>query len=203
MGRNFHHKHYSCPEGMGYCTKCDSYKPLDDFLDSKEGFNGKNPHCRECRRAYNEKTRARRALRMKRRNYGVSETEYLAMWEQQGGVCAICGKPETKVHKGAPVLMAVDHNHQTGKVRGLLCYVCNLGLGIFRDDRDLIQRAVDYLHETDDERTQNPRKPKDASRVPEVNRKVEYFAREVKGLPKQLSGSMADVEGLPLFGVQY
>lgn len=201
MGRKFHHKHYSCPEGMGYCAKCDKYRPFDEFGNNKDGVNGKHRWCKQCMKIYGQKNRIKKALYMKRFNYGISAHEYLGLLEAQGGVCAICGNPETKIHKGAPILLSVDHNHETGEIRGLLCSACNMGLGSFRDDRDLLQKAADYLHETDEERTQNPRISKDLS-LTQVDEEVKELTREVKGLPKQLSGSVSDLEGLPLFSVQ-
>jgi hypothetical protein len=68
--------------------------------------------------------------------YGLSAAEVEAMREAQGGVCAIC--------RTAPAVH-VDHDHATGKVRGMLCFNCNAALGHFRDDPILFRRAVRYL----------------------------------------------------------
>ena len=68
------------------------------------------------------------------------------MESQQGGVCAICKKPEkSKWNTEQPMLLAVDHDHETGRVRGLLCNNCNTGLGKFMDDPDLLSSAIEYL----------------------------------------------------------
>ena len=67
------------------------------------------------------------------------------MYEQQNGVCAICGKPETKVQYGKIQPLTVDHNHETGKVRGLLCFNCNIAIGKLKDDIVLLEKAIDYL----------------------------------------------------------
>lgn len=83
--------------------------------------------------------------------YGISKYDYDLMLGMQAGVCAICHRPETKVRKAggkgerAVMPLSVDHDHQTGRVRGLLCDNCNTGLGRFGDDPGLLQRAVDYL----------------------------------------------------------
>lgn len=61
------------------------------------------------------------------------------MLEAQGGCCAICKAP-----KGNK--LCVDHDHRTGKVRGLLCSNCNAGLGMFKDSEDLLQSAKGYLN---------------------------------------------------------
>jgi hypothetical protein len=63
------------------------------------------------------------------------------MLEDQGGVCAICSKPDEVEGRR----MAIDHNHDTGAVRGLLCGNCNRGLGNFQDDIDMLKKATDYL----------------------------------------------------------
>ena len=68
----------------------------------------------------------------------ISDAEYKALLDKQGGVCAICReRPKGK--------LAVDHAHSTGKVRGLLCNFCNVGLGLFRDDERRLLAAVEYL----------------------------------------------------------
>lgn len=74
------------------------------------------------------------------RVFGMTSAEYDAMSEAQGGTCAICQAP---CHTGRR--LAVDHDHQTGRVRGLLCGRCNRGLGLFFDRPDLMRRAADYL----------------------------------------------------------
>lgn len=64
----------------------------------------------------------------------------------QGGVCAICKKPERHRSNGPKVKrLAVDHDHTTGEVRGLLCNNCNRALGLFGDDVTALQAAIDYL----------------------------------------------------------
>jgi len=78
-----------------------------------------------------------------RRNYGITLAEYDEMLEAQGGRCKIeaC---RTDV-PGGHGRFHVDHNHETGKIRGLLCHRCNIGLGHFRDSPHLLQSARDYL----------------------------------------------------------
>jgi hypothetical protein len=78
---------------------------------------------------------------------GVTEADYERMLEEQGGVCAICEQPETVIWKrsGKPKALSIDHNHTTGQVRALLCHACNSALGSFREDPELLTRAIDYL----------------------------------------------------------
>jgi hypothetical protein len=72
-----------------------------------------------------------------KRRYGISEADVAAMIEAQGGVCGICEGPLDRPH--------VDHDHKTGKVRGILCFNCNAGLGKFQDDIEIVSLAMEYL----------------------------------------------------------
>lgn len=64
----------------------------------------------------------------------------------QNGVCAICSEPETRKMKGTPAALCVDHNHETGEIRGLLCNRCNRTIGLLEDDPEFFKRAYDYLN---------------------------------------------------------
>lgn len=80
------------------------------------------------------------------RDYGITPVDYAEMLDAQGGVCAICGEPETTKHKKGTVRqLSVDHNHKTGKVRGLLCHNCNCGIGRLKDDIEKLRKAIAYL----------------------------------------------------------
>ena len=76
--------------------------------------------------------------------YGITLEEYEAMLTEQGGVCAICGLPENDRYKRR---LSVDHDHETGAIRGLLCHMCNTGLGKFTDSSELLTSAANYLIE--------------------------------------------------------
>lgn len=79
--------------------------------------------------------------------YGITREQYNQMLEQQNGVCAICGKEESTCHGITKKItnLAVDHNHKTGKVRGLLCSYCNKALGGFKDNEEFLIKAIEYL----------------------------------------------------------
>ena len=81
------------------------------------------------------------------KKYGITVAEYDAMFERQKGLCAICGQPEAANRDGEAFRLAVDHDHGTGKVRGLLCASCNNGLGRFGDDPERLMAAAAYLLE--------------------------------------------------------
>lgn len=79
--------------------------------------------------------------------YGLTKEEYQSKLEKQNYCCAICGKDVTENIKGKThVALTVDHNHNTGQIRDLLCHTCNTGLGYFKDDSNLLIRASKYLN---------------------------------------------------------
>lgn len=82
-----------------------------------------------------------------RRRYGITRQDYLEMLESQEGKCAICGT--TEIGRKNHTHFHVDHNHTTKKVRGLLCDLCNRGLGYFKDTASILRKAANYLEERD------------------------------------------------------
>lgn len=128
------------------CTLCGHRKPLDSFPRASGRKDGRRSRCRPCHaksvRDWQQtpKQRAARLARARLKAYGVSEDEYLARLDQQSGTCAIC-REVCSTGKN----LAVDHDHSTGAVRGLLCARCNTGIGNLRDRPDLLRQAVEYL----------------------------------------------------------
>jgi hypothetical protein len=93
------------------------------------------------------------------RYYKITLAEYRNLQEIQQGLCAICLNPEQSRHQNGVLReLAVDHNHTTNEVRGLLCSNCNLAIGKFKDDTSLLAKAIEYLqkheHRTNIENTQ-------------------------------------------------
>jgi hypothetical protein len=82
------------------------------------------------------------------RLFGVSTDRYQEMLAKQNGLCAICQKPETVVRQKRLLALAIDHDHVTKKIRGLLCSNCNQGLGRFKDNPSLLIAAAGYLNAT-------------------------------------------------------
>lgn len=80
-----------------------------------------------------------------KKNYGVDLEWYNAQLAKQNGLCAICDQEETAVIRGQRISLAVDHCHDTGTIRGLLCRACNNAIGGLRHDTGLLQRAIEYL----------------------------------------------------------
>ncbi len=137
------------------CSICKKNKDVSEFyirwlLSNSATYTSA---CKECSRTRNRtsyKTKIRGSQNRDghlRRVYGLSTEEYGKLYAKQGGVCAICGKPETSTNKktGEIYNLSVDHNHQTGAIRGLLCYSCNVSLGHFKDDISKLFAAIEYL----------------------------------------------------------
>lgn len=72
--------------------------------------------------------------------YGITETEWMALYNEQKGLCAICRGPGV-----APNFLVVDHNHETGQIRGLLCDGCNRGIALLQEDPEFLRSAARYL----------------------------------------------------------
>ena len=78
--------------------------------------------------------------------YGIDLEQYFEMFKKQSGVCAICGKEETRRSRyGGTCKLTIDHSHKDKKVRGLLCSRCNSGLGYFGDNEETLKNAISYL----------------------------------------------------------
>lgn len=92
-----------------------------------------------------------------RRSYNITQSEYAILSELQGGVCAICYRPEPRKNGK----LHVDHSHTHGNVRGLLCGRCNTGIGLFQDDISLLISAIQYLDGQNDPRNLNQKENSD------------------------------------------
>lgn len=90
-----------------------------------------------------EEQRKDRIMRSNRmlKNYGITMADYNKMYQEQEGCCKICGRHETEF----PNRLAIDHDHETGKVRSLLCSPCNVSLGGFQDSVIVVEKALKYL----------------------------------------------------------
>jgi hypothetical protein len=97
------------------------------------------------KKRYNSLSHEEKKLRIRKQHvatYGLTLEQYDMMLEKQNGVCAICGKGGSHSHHKN---LCIDHDHETGEVRGLLCDLCNKGIGCLKDDLDLLKSAVLYL----------------------------------------------------------
>ena len=114
----------------------------EDAMAHKQKWYADNPErARAESREYYANNKDRHRNNRLQYAYGISLAEYDAMLEAQDGVCALCGKtPEENGHR-----LFVDHDHETGRIRGLLCRVCNASLGGLGDTLEAIERVLDYL----------------------------------------------------------
>lgn len=145
------------------CSCCKEEKPLIDFGESPAYKGGRRAQCNPCRafkqRCYIDRSpEIRESLRRKRKplakdslrrqklrvKYGITPEQFDEILTGQGGVCAICG---TDRPGGKHNAFCVDHCHETGKVRGILCYLCNVALGRIGDSYESAKRFLDYLRD--------------------------------------------------------
>lgn len=106
--------------------------------------------CKQCdlkRRGENKNPEYRRYWHTNKK-YGVDELGFEALWNAFKGKCAICEnnlRLPTKTRGQALDIVAIDHNHKNGNVRGLLCNACNKGIGLLKEDVEVLKRAINYL----------------------------------------------------------
>lgn len=129
-----------------FCPKCEKTLPRTEFYKDSARKDGVTAYCKLCKTSVNqnwrdenpEKYKKSQLKQRRRREYGLSDQDMQEMLESQNYKCAICeNKIEWHCH--------VDHDHLTGKVRGLLCKTCNIGLGMFKDSSVLLGNAIEYL----------------------------------------------------------
>lgn len=142
----------NCRPGEKRCGTCRLWKSLEAFHNSSKSHDGKGTRCKPCdkvaRKQWREANpqRARESARWKNimNAHGLTKEQWMAMYNEQEGVCKICQmSQDERGYDGRS--LCVDHNHQSGEVRGLLCNGCNRALGFFLDSPDLLRQAANYL----------------------------------------------------------
>lgn len=134
------------------CTKCNRELPLTDFRTSiaKRGTKclGRKYYCHTCKECDNTRRRDhyydnwdQAHWRHIERLYGLTKIEWIEMFEAQGKRCACCPRLDPGWKRG----WLVDHDHQTGVIRGIVCMPCNRLLGAAADNVDTLSSAIDYL----------------------------------------------------------
>lgn len=131
------------------CTKCKEIKSLSLFTKDAGQPRGYRSSCKDCNRAYynrvareyfhanKEKISSKAIWYNRKSQFGLTREKYFEVLSSQNNACAICKKASDK--------MRVDHNHETGKFRGLLCHKCNSGIGLLGDNVTIIKNAAEYL----------------------------------------------------------
>lgn len=145
--------------GCKPCAKCGQSKPTDEFHRDRHQGSGYATTCKECRRPGNaaavKRWRERHPEKQREAShrwyhkrgrfkklaaiYGISFEQYHTMLEAQDGKCAICGDSDPAR------ALAVDHDHDTNQVRGLLCICCNSAIGMLREDPAIFAAALHYI----------------------------------------------------------
>ena len=123
------------------CVKCNLVKKSVEFSINAAKKDGLTSRCKKCQRLY---SRIRSTYLF--REYGITEAQYELMSESQNGVCAICKQSETrKFGKEKVKYLSVDHDHNSFKIRGLLCSKCNNMLSNAKDNPEILRKAAEYL----------------------------------------------------------
>lgn len=121
------------------------HKPRTCILCGKEfqWTSTVQKYCPECRKKKERQWVSDACFK----RYGITEQEYDTLYLTQDGKCAVCGKDNSGATQGGKrKRMYVDHDHKTGKVRGLLCSNCNMALGFVHDNPELLIKLVEYLN---------------------------------------------------------
>lgn len=150
--------------GFKHCRQCDQKLSLEHFGKSASTIHGYQTYCRECMYqrhqvwAAKPKNKASLAKRLREarakdpqrfRDYDLRSRlklppgTYQRLYEAQKGKCAICETEKLQVGK---FRLHIDHCHETGHIRGLLCHNCNVGIGNLRHDEKIMRAAIEYLH---------------------------------------------------------
>lgn len=147
------------------CSICRKNKPLDNFYKESRRADGHGYLCKPCCKEYlGNRYRAnpehfkkiqlkylknnpqKRKSSILKHQFGITIEQYDMMIKMQNGLCAICEELETAKHQNGIVKqLSVDHNHKSGKIRGLLCHRCNLSIGLLKEDRKIFINALKYL----------------------------------------------------------
>lgn len=128
------------------CTHCGKIKPIAEFGIQNNTPDGRRYHCKACHRLRRQNRQLSDPLYSKRKSiwskYRIRYDQYEELLLKQGGKCPICGSDGTDCGKGT---LVVDHDHENGGVRGLLCDRCNTGIGLLKEDEQIFLRAIEYL----------------------------------------------------------
>ena len=126
------------------CSKCKVDKELSEYTKRYDRAVGVRPHCKECQRKTDAQKRTTdkgkatyRNRSWKQQGIDITYEEYKVKYEEVKGHCEICNKQFPS--------LCVDHNHKTGKIRGLLCTSCNLGIEQFKETNSILYSAISYL----------------------------------------------------------
>jgi len=144
-------------ENFRQCSKCGRTLLEDEFYPRPNRPGKFLSWCKDCLYQSSKKYKQNNKIKLREKRYlkkyGITLEEYNIRFKEQNGVCAICGNPEFCQNQHGLLPLAIDHNHKTGKIRGLLCSKCNPAIGSFEVDKgiELLCSAISYLKNTDGE----------------------------------------------------
>lgn len=143
------------------CTKCSEEKDINQFGKDKRHLDGHTSWCRICVNSYNNARHHSTKSFYKKdyssnpnkytnkrliAQYGITLEQYNSMLVDQNNSCAVCNRSETALDKNGKLkALSVDHCHDTGKIRGLLCDSCNRAEGFLQSNVDIIRKLADYV----------------------------------------------------------
>lgn len=138
------------------CKRCGEEKPDSDFYKQNTRAGVREAWCSKCKKSANRQYRkehpektstSSRRRRYLKKTYGLTVEEHKTLFDRQNGVCAICRQSpkNEKLH--------IDHCHNSGKIRSLLCGSCNRGLGLFQENTHILKQAIDYIGKFSEPRT--------------------------------------------------
>jgi hypothetical protein len=135
---------------MVECNICKELKEIDLFVKRNNRISGIQPYCKDC---HNKKTRKKYSSTAMRnydlkRSYGIDLDYYNSLLKQQNNCCKICKTHISEIKSKTKSNFCVDHCHKTKAIRGLLCDSCNRGIGLLKDDYNVLLSAYNYLKET-------------------------------------------------------
>jgi hypothetical protein len=147
-GRNYDRskakKRRAVPDGMKYCPKCDTVKSLEEFTKAGE-YKAATTYCTPCWRDWQSEYYHANKDRMRRKSiariYGITMEELEELEASHGNRCAVCKVEADTENRN----LCVDHDHDTGKVRGLLCKQCNSAAGLLGDSSQRVAALAAYL----------------------------------------------------------
>lgn len=119
------------------CSLCGTDQPLTEFYKFSRSYDGLKSYCKSCAKLMGKQERLAK--------FGLTPSQFQEMIKNQRNQCAICSSIFTLKKARLP---QVDHDHETGQVRALLCSSCNLGLGHFKDNIQIFKKSIQYIKNT-------------------------------------------------------
>ena len=133
------------------CKDCGESKPLSDFYKTRKYYRSYCKPCHKMRSTEERKGKDVNKWRTIKSKYGLTREGWDDLWDSQQGMCKICNTAMTTEERMSKTKAVVDHCHDSGKVRALLCHRCNVAIGLLREDKTIVENVLVYLEDTKDE----------------------------------------------------